>query len=383
MSHTTAILLIFHGDTDLKGIEHINISLIMCHQGCNFCQQDAIHRYMGSIRADLVVTKKRYGVAGISSPCDPTPCLWATLGGRIAVQTNPPYCLIYPKTYLSTIPLLEWTPFNTVGSPPGLHLGKCMCCALLQVADLSAERKWQYAGSHLIIPHGAQFINRFPTIIEPCNHSLPLRNAEVVPYPIEAVGNFALEDKIFPGIPGDSLLFDGAELMRLWQKNYSIPMHLPPVSHTGHSPNIASGGCALPEHLQIGHRGPESRGYTPCNSPRHPPNSRDGKKSHHHRCPKGKVLPKKKDEAMHKDSDSTSSKKSHGGGGRNYGSSKDSAASPLKCTLDQTDSPSWRRWKEPQLEVSSRPISTVSCRPVCQRTRLTWMSSHPSSLHLP
>ena len=116
-----------------------------------------------------------------------------------------------------------------------------MCCALLQVADLSTERKWQYAGSHLIIPRGAQFTNRFPTIVEPRNHSSPLRNAKGVSYPMEVVGDFTLEDKIFPGNPGDSLLFDSAKLARLQQKNYSIPMYLPLVSHTGHSPNVASG----------------------------------------------------------------------------------------------------------------------------------------------
>ena len=162
------------------------------------------------------------------------------------MPTNPPYCVVYPNTYSSTVPLLEQTPFNTAGSPPALCLGKCMCHALLQVADLSTERKWKYAGSHLIIPHSAQFTNKFPTIIEPCNHSLPLRNAEVVPYTMEAVGDFALGDKIFPGIPGDSLLFDSTELMRLQQKNYSILMHLPPVSHTGHSPNIASAQSRFP-----------------------------------------------------------------------------------------------------------------------------------------
>ena len=164
------------------------------------------------------------------------------LRGRIAL---PPTLLIALYT-LTPIHLqspcwsrLPSTPWEV---PQTLHLGKCMCHTLLQVADLSTERKWQYVGSHLIIPHGAQFTNRFPTIVEPHNHSLPLRNADGVPYPMEVVGDFALEDKIFPGIPGDSLLFDGTELMRLWQKNYSIPMHLPPVSHTGCSSNIASGG---------------------------------------------------------------------------------------------------------------------------------------------
>ena len=162
------------------------------------------------------------------------------------MPTNPPYCLIYANIYSSTVPLLKQTPFRTTRRPQGLHLGKCMHHALLQVADLSTERKWQYAGSHLIIPCGVQFINRFPAIIKPCNHSSLLRNAEGVPYPMEAVGDFVLEDKIFPVILGDSLLFVGAKPMRLQQKNYSVPMHLPPVSHTGHLSNVASGG--VPSH---------------------------------------------------------------------------------------------------------------------------------------
>ena len=159
------------------------------------------------------------------------------------MPTNP-YYLIYTNTYLSTVPLLERTPFNTTGSPLGLCLGKCMCHTLLQVAGLSTERKWQYAGSHLIIPCGAQFTNRFPTIIESHNHNSPLRNAKGVPYPMEAVRDFTLKDRIFPGILGNSLLFDGTELMRLQQKNYSILTHLPPVSHTSHSSNVASVGAS-------------------------------------------------------------------------------------------------------------------------------------------
>ena len=231
---------------DLKDIGCTNIGFVVHHQGCNFYQQDAFCRYMGPIRADLVATKKKYGAEGCKLPMQSYTLLVGNFGCRIALPTNPPYCLIYTNTYLSTVPLLEQTPFNNVGSLPGLHLGKCMCHTLLQVADLSTERKQQYAGSHLIIPHGTQFTNRFPTIIESRNHSSLLRNAEGVPYPMEVMGDFTLEDKILPGILGDSLLFDSTELMRLQQKNYSIPTHLPLVSHTGHSSNIAIEGVHPP-----------------------------------------------------------------------------------------------------------------------------------------
>ena len=114
MSHTTGLLLVFHADADLKDI---NIGLVVCHQGCNFYEQDAIHRYMGSIRADLVAMKRKYGAVGCKLPAWSYSLLVGNFGGRIVVPTNPPYCLVYANTYLSTVLLMEWTPFNTTGSP--------------------------------------------------------------------------------------------------------------------------------------------------------------------------------------------------------------------------------------------------------------------------
>ena len=152
--------------------------------------------------------------------------------------------------------------------------------------------------------------------------------------------------------------------MRLQKKNYSILMHLPSVSHTGHSSNLASRGTSSHSTFES-----DAEAWSQGVAPPASPDSRDGKKSHQHHSPKGKVIPEKKDEAKHKDkvmrkdSDSTSSKRSHGGKGRKHGSSKDSAVSSLKHTLDTTDSPSWRKWKESQLEASPRPMSTQSRMP--------------------
>ena len=117
--------------------------------------------------------------------------------------------------------------------------------------------------------------------------------------------------------------------MRLQQKYYSIPKHLPPMSHTGHSSNVASGGASSDSTFEPDAEA-QSQGVTPLVTPPTTPNSRDGKKLHQHHSPKGKVILKKKDEARHKDkathkdSDSTSSKRSHGGKGGKHGSSKDS-----------------------------------------------------------
>ena len=134
------------------------------------------------------------------------------------------------------------------------------------------------------------------------------------------------------------------------------------MSYTGHSSDIASRG--VPSHSTFKSDAEAlSQGVTPPVTHPTTPNSRDGKKSYHHGSPKGKVVPKKKDDAKHKDSDSTSSKRSHSGKSRKHSSSKDGAGSPLKHTLDLTDSPSWRKQKEPQLEASPGPTSSESRGP--------------------
>ena len=46
------------------------------------------------------------------------------------------------------------------------------------------------------------------------------------------VGDFALEDNIFPGSPGDSLLYTHEELDKLWKKEYRIAKYQPPALPT-------------------------------------------------------------------------------------------------------------------------------------------------------
>ena len=115
-SHATALLLIFYTNVDLKDIRHINISLIVCRQGCNIYKQYVIRGYMVSIRADLVVTKK-YGAVGCKLPVWSYTLLVGNFGGRIAMPTNPPYCLIYTNTYLLQSPCWSRLPSTLQGAP--------------------------------------------------------------------------------------------------------------------------------------------------------------------------------------------------------------------------------------------------------------------------
>ena len=71
-----------------------------------------------------------------------------------------------------------------------------------------------FDGSCLIIPHGAQYKNLFPEIMAPCNHWGPLKDPKNG-LPMEAMGDFCLVDKLFPGVARDSLMFCKADLTEL------------------------------------------------------------------------------------------------------------------------------------------------------------------------
>ena len=83
-----------------------------------------------------------------------------------------------------------------------------------------------YEGSCLIIPHGSQYRTLFLEIVVPRNHWGPLIDHNTgEPYPMVATGDFCLVDPIFPGSPGDSLLFKEDDLAQLKRKGFHIPTY--------------------------------------------------------------------------------------------------------------------------------------------------------------
>ena len=67
-----------------------------------------------------------------------------------------------------------------------------------------------------MIPQGAQYDDLLPKIMMLCNHWAPLVDLSTgEPFPLVPVRDFQLEDNIFPGTPGDSLLITSKELMKL------------------------------------------------------------------------------------------------------------------------------------------------------------------------
>ena len=145
--------------------------------------------------------------------------LVTNFGSLMAIPTDPPYCLMYPNTYSNKVVLENQNHFNTMGGPPRLCTGPCICHTLLQHADLTEAHRQKYNGSHLIVPRGAQYKTLLPKITMPHNHRAPLLDLHSwKPFPMVPVGDFSLKDKIFPCAPGGSLLFNGDELTKLdWE----------------------------------------------------------------------------------------------------------------------------------------------------------------------
>ena len=144
----------------------------------------------------------------------------------MAVPTEPPYCLVYSNIYAASIPTEDRNHFNVQGGPPGLHTNICICHALLQHVNLSKAHRWKYHGSCVVIPWGAQYNHLLPKITMLHNHWVPLIDLHMgEPFPMVPVGDFQLVDKIFPGMPGDSLLYNSDDLAKLWRMRFQVTMH--------------------------------------------------------------------------------------------------------------------------------------------------------------
>ena len=90
----------------------------------------------------------------------------------MSVPMDPPYCLVYPTSYVKGI---EPNHLDTRNSPMGMRLHRCVCHATLQVSNNDPKQCTQYVRSHLIQPRGAQYNDRlYPSILEPWNHCSPL-----------------------------------------------------------------------------------------------------------------------------------------------------------------------------------------------------------------
>ena len=225
----TAILLIFQADSKHKEITDIYVGLVVCRAESRLYAPDQILGFVKDIEVDLQEVHD-----ALKARSDPGKrhafylCV-DNLSGAMSVPTDPPYCLVYPTSYVKGI---EPDHFDTHNSPTGTRLHHCVCHATLQFSNDDPN----YTESCLILPRGVQYNDRlYPTILEPWNHcGLLIDPATGEPYPMEVVGDFRTEDPIFKGCYRDSLLYSDADLCRLRQWKIHLPafqgeIPVPPV----------------------------------------------------------------------------------------------------------------------------------------------------------
>ena len=165
LSGMTAILLVFQVDSRHEKIINIYMGLIVRQVDSHLYSPSQIQDFIKDIEGDLQAahnTLKARGNPGKSCAY----CLFVdNLSGAMSIPTDPPYCLVYPTSYIKGI---KPDHFDTCNSPMGMHLHRCICHTTLQFSNDDPKQHTKYVGSHLILPHGAQYNNRlYPSILEP------------------------------------------------------------------------------------------------------------------------------------------------------------------------------------------------------------------------
>ena len=207
----TTILLVFQADSKHEVITNIYVGLIICRvESCLYAPDQTLD-FVKDIEVNLQAVCDALKAGG-----DPGKrcafCLFVNnFGGAMSIPTDPPYCQVYPTSYVK---YAELDHFDTCNNPAGMRLHRCVCHATLQFSNDDAKEHTNYARSHLILPHGAQYNDQlFLAILEPWNHrGLLIDSVMREPYLMKMVGNFKAVDLIFKGCYGDSLLYSDADL---------------------------------------------------------------------------------------------------------------------------------------------------------------------------
>ena len=235
LSRTTAILLILQADDQHERITHIYVGLVVCRVESRLYTPDQILDFVADIGVDLKVAHDALK-AGADRGKRYAFCLFVSnYGDTMSIPTAPPYCLIYPTSYVRD---MEPDHFNTHNNPAGTCLHCCICCATLQHMNDDSNQHREYAGTHLILPHLAQYKERlFPKILKPWNHQALLTNSITKePFPMELVGDFRSTDPIFKGCYGNSFLYSDVDPGQLrWHG-----IHLPPYQSEILAPSAPS-----------------------------------------------------------------------------------------------------------------------------------------------
>ena len=208
---SSAILLIFQGDDQHEQITDVYIGLVVLCIESHLYAPEKILDFMSDIEVNLKVAHD-----ALKAGCDLGKrhafCLFVNkYGGVMSVPMDLPYCLIYPTSYVKDV---EPNHFDTHNNPAGTHLHCYICHTTLQYMNEDPHYHRAYGGSHLILPHGAQYKEQlFSEILEPWNHQvLFIDPITKEPFPMKLMGDFRSMDPIFKGCYGDLLLYSDMDL---------------------------------------------------------------------------------------------------------------------------------------------------------------------------
>ena len=234
-SKETAILLLFISNTSYTDIEYVHIRLVMIHWGYKVGDQASIVPYASFIQNQLVETciQAQARKSPLSQPC--SFCLFVEdYESMMVPPMEPPYCLMYPIHFFNDMPTDLRNQLHTDFFPPGLHCWECVCCQLIQWANL--HEKWEtiMGGSHFLLPGRAQYEkNPLPWLIRPQNHrSLLVNPVMAQPYSLVEVGSFTMQDPLFLGTVGDRYVYWGDAQKWLEERGYQV------LRYTGPGPEV-------------------------------------------------------------------------------------------------------------------------------------------------
>ena len=184
LSRTTAILMVFQVDSQHERITDVYVGLMVHWVESCLYTPDQILDFVADIEVNLKVACDALKAGGDPGKRCAFYLFVSNYGGMLSFPTDPPYCLIYPTSYV----------MQHMNDNPNQHR--------------------EHASSHLILPHGAQYEEQlFPKILEHWNHWVLLTNSVTKePFLMELVGDFRSMDSIFKGCYGDSFLYPDVDL---------------------------------------------------------------------------------------------------------------------------------------------------------------------------
>ena len=124
LSRTTAILLVFQVDSEHKRIINVYVGFVVCQVNSHLYSPSQIKDFIQDIDVDLQEVCDTLK-AGRDASKRHTYCLFVdNLNSVMSIPMDPPYCLVYPTTYIKGA---KPDHFDTWNSPAGTHLHRCVC----------------------------------------------------------------------------------------------------------------------------------------------------------------------------------------------------------------------------------------------------------------